>query len=170
MKRKIKYLVVALVLSFGTKAQDISYSQFDLNTMYTNPAFSSFEEDNRILSIFRNQWNGIAENFNSNYIEFGFSISDLKKRRISNGQLSASAGLFLNQDIYNNVFKTYEIGIVPVTIHSQLSRNYFLSTGISNTIRINSLDWNSLVFTDQINDFNNQIGVSNVQLDRKSVV
>ena len=164
MKRKIKYLVVALVLSLGTKAQDISYSQFDLNTMYTNPAFSSFEEDNRILSIFRNQWNGIAENFNSNYIEFGFSISDLKKRRISNGQLSASAGLFLNQDIYNNVFKTYEIGIVPVTIHSQLSRNYFLSTGISNTIRINSLDWNSLVFTDQINDFNNQIGVSNVQL------
>ena len=164
MKRKIKFLVVALVLSFGTKAQDISYSQFDLNTMYTNPAFSSFEEDNRILSIFRNQWNGIAENFNSNYIEFGFSISDLKKRRISNGQLSASAGLFLNQDIYNNVFKTYEIGIVPVTIHSQLSRNYFLSTGISNTIRINSLDWNSLVFTDQINDFNNQIGVSNVQL------
>lgn len=164
MKRKIKYLVVALVLSLGSKAQDISYSQFDLNTMYTNPAFSSFEEDNRILSIFRNQWNGIAENFNSNYIEFGFSISDLKKRRISNGQLSASAGLFLNQDIYNNVFKTYEIGIVPVTIHSQLSRNYFLSTGISNTIRINSLDWNSLVFTDQINDFNNQIGVSNVQL------
>jgi len=164
MKRKIKYLVVALALSFGTKAQDISYSQFDLNTMYTNPAFSSFEEDNRILSIFRNQWNGIAENFNSNYIEFGFSISDLKKRRISNGQLSASAGLFLNQDIYNNVFKTYEIGIVPVTIHSQISRNYFLSTGISNTIRINSLDWNSLVFTDQINDFNNQIGVSNVQL------
>ena len=164
MKRKIKFLVVALVLSFGTKAQDISYSQFDLNTMYTNPAFSSFEEDNRILSIFRNQWNGITENFNSNYIEFGFSISDLKKRRISNGQLSASAGLFLNQDIYNNVFKTYEIGIVPVTIHSQLSRNYFLSTGISNTIRINSLDWNSLVFTDQINDFNNQIGVSNVQL------
>lgn len=164
MKRKIKYLVVALVLSLGTKAQDISYSQFDLNTMYTNPAFSSFEEDNRILSIFRNQWNGIAENFNSNYIEFGFSISDLKKRRISNGQLSASAGLFLNQDIYNNVFKTYEIGIVPVTIHSQLSRNYFLSTGISNTIRVNSLDWNSLVFTDQINDFNNQIGVSNVQL------
>ena len=164
MKRKIKYLVVALALSFGTKAQDISYSQFDLNTMYTNPAFSSFEEDNRILSIFRNQWNGFAENFNSNYIEFGFSISDLKKRRISNGQLSASAGLFLNQDIYNNVFKTYEIGIVPVTIHSQLSRNYFLSTGISNTIRINSLDWNSLVFTDQINDFNNQIGVSNVQL------
>ena len=164
MKRKIKYLVVALALSFGTKAQDISYSQFDLNTMYTNPAFSSFEEDNRILSIFRNQWNGFAENFNSNYIEFGLSISDLKKRRISNGQLSASAGLFLNQDIYNNVFKTYEIGIVPVTIHSQLSRNYFLSTGISNTIRINSLDWNSLVFTDQINDFNNQIGVSNVQL------
>jgi type IX secretion system PorP/SprF family membrane protein len=164
MKIKIKSLIVLLILNFGSKAQDISYSQFDLNTMYTNPAFSSFEEDNRILSIFRNQWNGFSENFNSNYIEFGFSISDLKKRRISSGQLSASAGLFLNQDVYNNVFKTYEFGIVPITIHSQISRNYFLSTGISNTIRINSLDWNNLVFTDQINDFNNQIAVSNVQL------
>jgi type IX secretion system PorP/SprF family membrane protein len=164
MRIKIKYLLVAIIISLGTKAQDISYSQFDLNTMYTNPAFSSFEEDNRVLSIFRNQWNGIAENFNSNYIEFGFSISDLKKRRISSGQLSASAGLFLNQDIYNDVFKTYEVGIVPITIHSQISRNYFLSTGISNTIRINSLDWNNLLFTDQINDFNNQIAVSNVQL------
>lgn len=164
MSIKIKYLLFALTISFVSKAQDISYSQFDLNTMYTNPAFSSFEEDNRILSIFRNQWNGIAESFNSNYIEFGFSISDLKKRRISSGQLSASAGLFLNQDIYNDVFKTYEIGIIPITIHSQLSKNYFLSSGISNTIRINSLDWNSLVFTDQINDFNNQISVSNAQL------
>ena len=84
MNIKIKYLLIALIISLVSKAQDISYSQFDLNTMYTNPAFSSFEEDNRILSIFRNQWNGIAENFNSNYIEFGFSISDLKKRRILN--------------------------------------------------------------------------------------
>jgi len=164
MVKNIKYLIICLCISFKAYSQDISYSQFDLNTMYTNPAFCSFEEDNRVLSIYRNQWNGLSENFNSNYLEFGFSISDLKKRRISSGELSASAGVFLIQDVYNTVFNSYEIGIVPMTIHSQLSRNLFLSSGISNTIRINSLDWNNLIFTDQINDFNSQIIPSNVQL------
>ena len=70
MVKNIKYLIICLCISFKAYSQDVSYSQFDLNTMYTNPAFCSFEEDNRVLSIYRNQWNGLSENFNSNYLEF----------------------------------------------------------------------------------------------------
>jgi len=161
---KVIYIFILLLLPFLAKSQDISFSQFDLNLMYTNPAFAGFEQSTRILSIYRNQWNGLTENFNSNYVEMSYSLSDLNKNRISLGELSAAGGIFLIQDRENTVFKSYSIGITPITLHTQLSRKFYLSAGFSNTITINSLDWNNLIFSDQINDYNNEITSSNAQL------
>lgn len=158
------FIILFLISSSLLQGQDFTFSQFDLNMMYMNPALTGIEQDSRLLTNFRNQWNGLNENFNTNYIEFSLSLSNLTRRRLSAGELSASGGIFLIEDRTNTVFKSHNIGIVPIAIHSKLFRNMYLSTGISNTIRINSIDWNSLVFTDQLNDFNNNISVSNAQL------
>ena len=53
-------------MTTNIKAQDISFSQFDLNMLYMNPALAGFEQDFRILTARRNQWVGIVEKFNSN--------------------------------------------------------------------------------------------------------
>ena len=62
MKRFI--LIILIIVNVNTYAQDYSFSQFDLNMLYSNPAFAGYENDNRILIHRRNQWAGISEKFN----------------------------------------------------------------------------------------------------------
>jgi len=161
MKKVI--IIFCCISSFQLNAQDVSFSQFDLNMLYMNPALAGFEQNCRILTVRRNQWVGIAENFNSNIIEFNLS-ANLKKRRISGGEINWTGGIYFIEDRENTVFKSYNIGIVPWTFHFQLPKNMYLSMGLQNTLRFNSLDWKNLVFTDQINDRNNDIIPSNVAL------
>ena len=161
MKKAI--ITFCCILSFQLNAQDVSFSQFDLNMLYMNPALAGFEQDCRILTARRNQWVGIAENFNSNIIEFNLS-ANLKKRKISGGEINWTGGIYFIEDRANTVFKSYNIGIVPWTFHFQLPKSMYISMGIQNTLRFNTLDWNNLVFTNQINDYNNNISAQNVEL------
>ena len=156
-------LISFLLISTLLKGQDISFSQFDLNMLYMNPALAGFEQDLRILTARRNQWVGIVEKFNSNIIEFNLS-KNLKKRRISGGEINWTGGIYFIEDRANKVFKSYNIGIVPWTFHFQLPKNMYISMGLQNTLRFNSLDWNQLVFSDQINDYNDNVIPSNVEL------
>ena len=62
----MKRLIVILIFYFHSSsllAQDVSFSQIDLNMMYMNPAFAGFDNNNRILMLRRNQWNGISREF-----------------------------------------------------------------------------------------------------------
>jgi len=81
---RTKILILFLLISFNSKGQDVSFSQFDLNMLYMNPALAGYEQNFRILTTRRNQWVGISEAFNSNVIEFNLT-SNIKKRRISGG-------------------------------------------------------------------------------------
>ena len=160
---KILLLICFLLTSTFLKGQDISFSQFDLNMLYMNPALAGFEQDFRILTARRNQWVGIVEKFNSNIIEFNLS-KNLKKRRISGGEINWTGGFYFIEDRANKVFKSYNIGIVPWTFHFQLPKSMYISMGLQNTLRFNSLDWNQLIFSDQINDYNDDVKPSNAEL------
>ena len=161
MKKAI--IIFSCFFSFQLNAQDVSFSQFDLNMLYMNPALAGFEQDFRILTARRNQWVGISEKFNSNMIEFNLS-SNLKKRRISGGEINWTGGIYFIEDRANKVFKSYNIGIVPWTFHFQLPKSMYISMGLQNTLRFNSIDWNQLIFSDQINDYNNDVIPSNAEL------
>ena len=106
MKRIL--IIWFFLLTTNIKAQDISFSQFDLNMLYMNPALAGFEQDFRILTARRNQWVGIVEKFNSNIIEFNLS-KNLKKRRISGGEINWTGGIYFIEDRANKVFKSYNI-------------------------------------------------------------
>ena len=89
--------------------------------LYMNPALAGFEQDNRVLLARRNQWVGISEKFNSNIVEFNLS-SNLKKRRISGGEIDWTGGIYLIENTANTVLKSYHVGIVPWSFHFQLQR------------------------------------------------
>jgi len=161
MKKAI--IIFSCIFSFQLNAQDVSFSQFDLNMLYMNPALAGFEQDFRILTARRNQWVGISEKFNSNIIEFNLS-TNLKKRRISGGEINWTGGIYFIEDRANTVFKSYNIGIVPWTFHFQLPRSMYISMGLQNTLRFNSIDWNQLVFSDQINSYNDDLTPSNAEI------
>ena len=83
MRRNI--LLLLTIISFHLKGQDVSFSQFDLNMLYMNPALAGYEQNFRVLTTTRNQWVGLSESFNSNVIEFNLT-SNIRKRRISGGE------------------------------------------------------------------------------------
>jgi hypothetical protein len=103
-------------------AQDPSFSQFDLNMMYTNPAFASYEGGVRILGHSRNQWNRINENFNNTLFEISSRIKLNKQSR----KLRSSwcFGLsFISEDleafpeIGNSIFlNKKELSLMPFTL------------------------------------------------------
>ena len=156
-------LILFLFISLFIKGQDVSFSQFDLNMLYMNPALAGYEQNCRILTTRRNQWIGITEKFNSNIIEFNLT-SNIKKRRISGGEINWTGGIYFIEDRANTVFKTYKIGIVPWTFHFQLPKSIYISFGLQNTMHFNTLDWNKLIFSDQINDYNNAVTASSAAL------
>lgn len=163
MIRKI-YLLVILLSPFYCFGQDKYFSQFDLNMMYMNPALAGFEEDNRVLIHRRNQWSGYANHFNSTIVEVNASATIRPKSIGNRGEISWAGGLYLISDYENPVFKSYEFGLIPWTMHFQLKKEFWLSLGTTIAMHHNTLDWNGLLFSDQINDYNNETSATSAQL------
>lgn len=131
-------LVLALpMLSFG---QDFIYSQFYNAPIYLNPALTGqFEGDFRVNALYRNQWSGLASDFSN------FSASaDLNLHEINSG-----VGIIFNRSsegtaylLKNNAALSYSyiIGADDFTL------SFGLQAGVTNQ----TLNWNKLVFGDQV--------------------
>ena len=104
----MKKIVIILLISLIGKSsysQDPSFSQFDLNMMYMNPAFVGYEKEYRILLHRRNQWVGIPEKFNTNIIEFSPFYLHNDKNGLSGKTSALALGFFFIEDHENKVFK-----------------------------------------------------------------
>ena len=150
MRRRLIFGI--LFICTTTFAQDASFSQIDLNMMYMNPAFAGFDNNNRFLILRRNQWNGISEYFNSNIIEFNASKT-IKKRKIGGGEIGWSGGFYLIDQTENQVFKSYDVGVVPFSFHFQFKQNMFLSMALQNVMSFNRLNNYNLTFSDQLDGY-----------------
>ena len=122
--------------------------------MYMNPAFAGFDNNNRVLILRRSQWSGINEYFNSNIIEFNASKT-IRKRRISGGEIVWSGGFYLIDQTENQVFKSYDFGVVPFSFHFQFKNNLFLSMALQNVMSFNRLNNYDLTFSDQLDGYGN---------------
>ena len=145
-------LILFCFTNFYVFCQDYSFSQLDLNLMYSNPAFAGYENNNRILFHRKNQWMGISEKFNSNIIEFNLS-HELRKQGLGHGKVTWAGGLYIIEDHENSVIKKYQLGIIPWSFHYQIPNNFFLSMALENIISYNTLDWEKLIFSDEIDAF-----------------
>ena len=90
--KKIICTSILLLNSILLLSQDYSFSQFDLNMLYSNPAFAGYKDHNRVLLHRKNQWVGIAEKFNSNILEINLS-GELNGSGFSRGRISWAGDL-----------------------------------------------------------------------------
>ena len=143
-------------------AQDPSFSQFDLNMMYTNPAFASYEGGVRILGHSRNQWNRINENFNNTLFEISSRIELNKNSRKL--RTSWCFGLsFISEDleafpeIGNSVFlNKKELSLMPFTLELKITENSYITAAPLNvSFKKYELNWENALFSDMIDDFGN---------------
>ena len=143
-------------------AQDPSFSQFDLNMMNTNPAFSSYEGGVRILLHSRNQWNRLNENFNNSLLEISSRI-DLNKhsRKLKSswcfGLSYITEDLEAFPEIGNSIFlNKQELSLIPFTLELKITRNSYLTAAPLNiSFKKYEVNWDALIFSDMIDDFGN---------------
>lgn len=57
--------IMPLLLASNAYAQDPIFSQFTLNQLFYNPAFTGYAEQTRFFTSYRNQWPGIGMAYNS---------------------------------------------------------------------------------------------------------
>lgn len=122
------------------QAQDPIYSQYYTSPMTVNPAFSGTTNAPLISSAFRLQWPG----FSNAYRTFSASYSQYFKRQKSGiGFLAladnAGDGILTNTRVSG--FYSYRL---------QIDQNTFLQSGIEFTGIQSRLDWDKLLFEDQI--------------------
>ncbi len=136
--------IILLMLIWGVPffgaAQDHIYSQFYNAPIYLNPALTGqFEGDIRFNALYRNQWTGLASDFS-----YMTASGDLNLHQINSG-----VGLIFNRSsegtaylLKNNIAASYSYIIG--------GDDFALSFGLQGGITNQKLNWDKLVFGDQI--------------------
>lgn len=89
------YILLALLCSMNTFAQDPQYSQYYANALYLNPAFAGVQENTRGIFATRYQWPGLDASFISNTISIDHYVDRYKSGIgfIATSDLSTAAKL-----------------------------------------------------------------------------
>lgn len=137
-----RWFVLGLLLlkGFTGLSQDHLYSQFFNSPLYLNPALTGqFPADLRVNMIYRNQWSAVPGTLNYtsasidyNVPRFGGGIGLLVTR-------SSEGTAYLNNTNISGLY-SYSVG----------SEDFVLSFGLQAGITNRSIDYNKLVFDDQL--------------------
>ncbi len=135
--------VMMLVLS-NVQAQDPIFSQFYAAPLQINPAFVGSAYAPRITLNYRNQW----PSFNNAYITYAASYEQFIE------PVNSGIGFMIQSDESGDGI--YRVNQFTATYGYQLqvNRDFFVRFGVEGGITRCSVDWNRLVFLDQIDPIN----------------
>ena len=135
-------LVIALVAGFEGVAQDPHFTQFYANAMYLNPAFAGVSRCPKVNLQYRNQFPtlGVYQTYFASYDQY------------SQGLRGGLGFMVLRDEAGKGALNLTELSAV-YSYHLAVSRKFTLLAGFQATFRQRNLDWNSLTFPDQIDQF-----------------
>ncbi len=147
-------LLLALICSlFNTQAQDINFSQYFNNPTYFNPAFVGLSKGLKIRLNARKQWTGLS----GEYHTFAFS-ADIADRNIPG---AGGIGIIATSNSEGiGMIKTTTFGFIPA-VRIQINRLSLLQFGAMISVVSRQIDWNNMVFSDQLDPRLGNIGPSN---------
>lgn len=152
---KTKTTLVLLILLAGLArciAQDVIYSQFYANPLYLNPALAGAKLDQRITLNYRNQWPSISQG----YVTYSASWDQQFDK------ISGALGISVNADVAGGGVYNKFSGSGIYSYRVQATRHIVLNAAVEATYLQYKLDWNKLVFGDQID-----IHTGNVEASRE---
>jgi len=159
MKRAIKLWLAVMMFPLWVSAQDNIFSQFYNAPIYLNPALTGqFEGDLRFNALYRNQWTGLSGDFS--YLS---ASADLNLQNFNSGlgilfNRSSEGTAYLTK---NNLALSYSFIIG--------GDDFTLSFGLQGGITNQKLNWDKLVFGDQIDANEGYIGNSISGAERPNV-
>jgi len=146
-----KFLLVLLILSaFGWSelgAQDPHFSQYYAAPLYLNPGFTGTTKQHRFISNFRTQWPAIQKT----YVTFAASYDNFKP-----GLNSGFGFLATTDKAGSGDLRSTNIGVM-YSYKVQLAEKWIVSPGVYIGYGIRDLNFNKLVFGDQLDIRDNRI-------------
>lgn len=139
------YNYIILVISFlflfpKLKGQDIHFTQFYASSMYLNPAFTGAGVCSRLTTAYRNQWPGISEGFTSQLVSFDHYI---RKHNLG-------VGMIVTRDVAGSGDLQRTTITPSLAYEANLTRKLSLRFGMQAGLGMSSINFNKLVFGDQI--------------------
>jgi len=138
--RMILLFLIILAWMFRANAQDVIYSQFYANPLYLNPALAGAKLDQRLTLNYRNQWPSIKKGY--------VSYSAAWDQHID--KISGGLGFMANADVGGGGVYNKFSGSGIYSYRLQATRFIVLNAAFQATYLQYKLDWNKLVFGDQI--------------------
>lgn len=142
MNKHIYFILVLLGLVFSNKtyAQDPTFTQFYANPIYLNPAFAGSTGCPRINLNYRNEWPSLS----SNYVTYSASYDSYFKG------ISGGLGLIATHDRQGTgTINTSHLGLI-YSYHLKITRKFSVLFGGKAAWYQKSLDWDKLTFGDMI--------------------
>lgn len=134
--------LVLLLFSQKANSQDPIFSQYYLSPLQLNPGFAGLTEDPRVTANYRNQYPG----FNHAYRTYALSYDQFFPHQ------NFGAGLWLlSDDAGDGILKTIK-GAGIFSYRLQLNDHFYAKMGAELGIVQSTLNWNQLLFGDQIDD------------------
>jgi type IX secretion system PorP/SprF family membrane protein len=138
--RKLYNFILFFLVVLTSAAQDPQFSQYFSAPLYLNPAFTGTTQSHRFISNYRNQWPSIGNGFVTYAVSYD---ADLYAYNSGVGILATmdqagSAGLKSSQV---NLLYSYKWNV---------SNKWVVSAGLNFGYAFRSIDFNKLVFSDQL--------------------
>ena len=140
MKRQIILLFAILGIIAGLRAQDPIFSQFYAAPLQLSPAFAGNSYAPRVALNYRNQWPGLG----SPYVTYAASYEQLFE------PLNSGLGvMILADDAGDGIYKTTDFSL-HYAYRLNIGDEFFAKFGTEFGGTQVNLDWNKLIFADQI--------------------
>lgn len=127
-----------MAMGMVAKAQDPHFSQFYANPIYTNPALAGSSICPRVSLTYRDQWPslGAYKTFTASYDQY-FDV------------LSGGVGFYLLSDKQSDFYRI-NMAALMYSLRLEVTRDVFINIAAQANVTNSSLDWDKLVFGDQI--------------------
>jgi type IX secretion system PorP/SprF family membrane protein len=149
MVRQLWFLfVLSIILLPDLQAQDPIYSQFYAAPLQINPAFAGTTLAPRISLNYRNQWAAYEGGYETYSVSYEQSVEGLN---------SGFGFMLLSDDAGNGIYKTNRF-TSTYGYRLKINDDWAIRLGIEAGLIQNRLDWDRLVFLDQIDPINGPTG------------
>jgi len=153
---KVLFTVSSCLAVAGLYAQDPTFSQFDANQLYYNPAYAGYKLDGRVEMSYRNLWPNVrGASFPgplSTYSVTGDAYFNIQNR------FSGGAGAFAMQDVEGEgLLTTTSAGIMysqhmpHIRTKNDRQDRFNIYIGFKAYYNYIHIDWSKFVFSDQLN-------------------
>lgn len=138
MKRLLSLMLICFAVTvFG---QDPEFSQYYAAPLYLNPAFTGTTNDHRFIANYRNQWPNIARGYVTTALSYDYNMY----------QYNSGVGFLVNMDQAGTAgMKSSQFNFL-YSYRVVVADKWVIATGMSFGYAFRTIDYNKLVFGDQL--------------------